>query len=169
MEQTSIRRAYAADTPTIAHIVNESWRAAYAGIVPQAFLDALSDEKKTAQLCAGLERVPDMRYYLFESDGEPVGAASLHVTHDDDLTNTAEFTFFYFLPFAWRRGYGGLLLDHMKREARDMGFERLCCWVLGANLRAVSFYESQGMRRDGKRQTVTVGEPLEAVRCQTDL
>ena len=169
MERTSIRRAYAADANTIARIVNGSWRAAYAGIVPQAYLDAMTDEKKAAHLCAGLERVPDMRYYLFEQDGEPVGAASLHATHDDDLQNTAEFTFFYFLPSVWRRGYGQLLLDHLKREAKDMGFERLCCWVLQANLRGVSFYESQGMRRDGKRQTVNIGEPLEAVRCVIEL
>lgn len=169
MEQTSIRRAYASDANTIAHIVNESWRAAYAGIVPQAYLDAMTDEKKAAHLCAGLERVPEMRYYLFEADGAPVGAASLHATHDDDLVNTAEFTFFYLLASVWRRGYGQILLDHLKRDAKDMGFERLCCWVLTANLRAVSFYEAQGMRRDGKRQTVTIGEPLEAARCVTKL
>jgi GNAT superfamily N-acetyltransferase len=169
MELTSIRRAYAADAPVIAHIVNESWRAAYAGIVPQADLDALSDETKEAQLKAGLERVPDMRYYLFEAGGEPVGAASLHETRDVDLQNTAEFTFFYFLPSFRRRGYGGLLLGHLKREAAEMGFERLCCWVLEENRRALSFYESHGMLRDGKRQTVTIGAPLEAVRCQTAL
>ena len=47
MERTSIRRAYAADANTIARIVNGSWRAAYAGIVPQAYLDAMTDEKKS--------------------------------------------------------------------------------------------------------------------------
>ncbi len=167
MENAVIRRAYAPDAPVIAHIVNESWRTAYAGIVPKEFLDAMSEEKKAAQLCAGLERMPDMRYYLFEADGEPVGAACLHATHDQDLENTAEFSFFYLLPSAFRRGYGKQLLDHLKREAEDMRFQRLCCWVLEKNTRAISFYESQGMPRDSKRQSVTIGVPLEAVRCVT--
>lgn len=169
MKQTAIRPASAVDTPAIAHIVNEAWRAAYAGIVPQSYLDSLERLPRAERLAEGLARTPKLRYYLFEADGVPVGAASLHPTHDLNLTNTAEFTFFYFLPEVWRRGYGALLLAHLKREAASAGFERLCCWVLEENRRAISFYESQGMLRDGGKQIVTIGIPLAAVRCVTDL
>ena len=169
MEYLSIRLATAEDAPVIASIVNTAWKIAYAGIVPQSYLDALDDIPRVQRLIEGLERFPDLRYYLSEENGVPVGAASLHPTSDEDLSGTAEFTFFYFLPSVWRRGYGRMLLDRLKTDSYALGFRQICCWVLEENLRAIAFYESQGMLRDGKRQTVMIGEPLEAVRCVATL
>ena len=161
----NIRRANAKDAPMIAQIINAAWRRAYAGIVPQGYLNALEDLPRAQRLADGLAQFADLSYFLFEEEGKPVGAASLHATHDKDLTCTAEFSFFYFLPRVWRRGYGTLLLERLKQEAASQGYERLCCWVLEENTRAIAFYESQGMRQDGARQTVTIEVPLEAVRC----
>lgn len=169
MEQTVIRRADAEDADAIAHIINEAWKSAYAGIVPQDALDALSDAEKAARLRDGLARFSEMRYYVLEAEGGAAGAASLHPTRDADLQNAAEFSFFYFLPSVWRRGYGKDLLAFLKCEAARLGYRRLCCWVLEQNVRALAFYESQGMRRDGARQSVTIGAPLEAVRCVCEL
>ena len=169
MEHTSIRLATAEDAPVIAHIVNTAWKTAYAGIVVQSYLDSLDDIPRVQRLVEGLERFPDLRYYLFEEDGVPVGAASLHPTHDEDLADTSEFTFFYFLPSVWRRGYGRMLLDRLKEDSFKLGFRQICCWVLEENLRAIAFYESQGMLRDGARQTVTIEIPLEVVRCRAKL
>ena len=169
MEKIVIRRAFDEDTGTIAHIINEAWRHAYAGIVPREYLDTLSDDGRACQLREGLARFSSMRYYLLEANDVPVGTASLHPTRDADLHNTAEFSFFYFLPSAWCRGYGKRLLAHLKGEAAELGYEQLCCWVLEENTRALTFYESQGMLPDGIRQTVTIGEPLEAIRCVTRL
>lgn len=163
--KVSIRLATAEDAPVIANIVNTAWKTAYAGIVPQSYLDTLDDIPRVQRLVEGLERFPDLRYYLLEEHGVPVGAASLHPTHDEDLTLTSEFTFFYFLPSVWRRGYGRLLLDRLKADSHELGFRQICCWVLEENVRAIAFYESQGMLRDGSRQLVTIGEPLEVVRC----
>lgn len=165
MERTTIRRATAEDAPVIAQIVNTAWKAAYEGIVPQMYLDSVEEQARARHLVEGLERTPALRYYLFEESGVPVGAASLHPTHDEDLTQTSEFTFFYFLPSVWRRGYGRLLLERLMEDSRALGFRQICCWVLEQNTRAIAFYEAQGMLRDGRRQTVTIGEPLEAVRC----
>ncbi|HWP21159.1 MAG TPA: GNAT family N-acetyltransferase [Candidatus Cryosericum sp.] len=164
MSAVSIRQATREDTPAIARIINASWRAAYAGIVPQDVLDALSDEKKQAQLAAGLEHSPEMSYYLLELGGISAGAASLHPTRDEDLQNTAEFSFFYFLPQYWRGGYGTRLLEHVEQTAREHGFTRICCWTLAENARAISFYEANGYRCDGARQEVTIGIPLEVIR-----
>jgi GNAT superfamily N-acetyltransferase len=165
-----IRRGYAPDADAIARIINESWESAYAGIVPQEYLDSLADLSRAHRLVDGLERFTDLRYYIFEENGVPVGAASLHPSRDEDMTRTAEFSFFYFLPQVWRHGYGRLLLNQLKRESLKAGYTRLCCWVLEENQRAISFYESQCMLRDGARQTVTIAEvPLETVRCVTNL
>ena len=163
--QTRIRRATAEDAPMIAQIINAAWRRAYAGIVPQGYLNALEDLPRAQRFRDGLTRFTGLHYFMFEEEGKPVGAASLHATRDKDLTRTAEFSFFYFLPRVWRRGYGTQLLAHLKQEAAAQGYERLCCWVLEANTRAIAFYESQGMLKDGARQTVTIEVPLEAVRC----
>ncbi len=169
MQAVTIRQAAREDTPAIARIVNASWRAAYAGIVPQEVLDALSDEKKQAQLAAGLERFPEMSYYLLELHGVPIGASCLHPTRDEDLPEAGEFSFFYFLPQYWRGGYGTLLLAHIEREAKTRGYPCLCCWTLEENARAIAFYEKSGYRRDGARQSVTIGIPLEAIRFIKEL
>ncbi len=160
-----IRQATDADIPAIAHIINEAWKAAYAGIIPQSYLDAMRTEDKATRLREGLERVSHMRYFVFCKDGSVVGAASLHRARNDDMPDAAEFSFFYFLPEVWRQGYGTKLLDFLKRESANAGFLRICCWVLEENQRAVSFYESQGLLRDGTRQTETIVIPLEEVRC----
>jgi RimJ/RimL family protein N-acetyltransferase len=107
-----------------------------------------------------------MRYYVLEAGDAIVGAASLHPTRDADLPGAAEFSFFYFLPAIWRQGYGKELLALLKCEAINLGYERLCCWVLENNTRALTFYESQGMLPDGARQSVTIGVPLEAIRVR---
>jgi len=164
MQAVTIRQASLEDTPAIARIVNASWRAAYAGIVPADVLDALSDEKKQAQLAAGLDRSPEMRYYVLEADGVPVGAACLHPTRDEDLPEAGEFSFFYLLPAYWRSGYGTLLLAHVEREAKTHGYLILCCWTLEENARAIAFYEKNGFRRDGARQIVTIGKPFDVIR-----
>jgi L-amino acid N-acyltransferase YncA len=164
-----IRRADDADIPAIAHIINVAWKVAYAGIIPQSYLDGIREEDKVARLREGLARVQHMRYYILTADGVPVGAASLHRARNEDMADAAEFSFFYFLPSVWRHGYGKRLLDHLKRESAEAGFRRLCCWVLEENKRAVSFYESQGLLRDGKRQSETIVIPLEEVRCVTHL
>ena len=160
-----IRQATDDDIPAIAHIINEAWKTAYAGIIPQEYLDTIREEKKQNSLREGLVRVPHMRYFLLCEDGTPVGAASLHRARNDDLPDAAEFSFFYFLPGVWRRGYGAKLLTFLKRESARAGFLRIYCWVLEENHRAVSFYESQGLLRDGTRQTETIVIPLEEVRC----
>ncbi len=169
MDRIEIRTATVSDTPIIAHIVNEAWRAAYAGIVPQTVLDNLSEAKKVEHLKAGLERCPSMRYYLLEVNGVPLGASCLHSAREDDLPDAAEFSFFYFLPYAWRHGYGTILLHHLINEAIEQGYRHICCWVLEDNKRAIAFYESQRMLRDGKQQTVRIGKDLIAVRCVMNL
>jgi hypothetical protein len=98
LDPIQIRTATASDTPAIAHIINEAWKLAYRGIVPQSILDNLSDDKKAVQLQIGLERYPAMRYYLLEADGVPLGASCLHPAREDDLPRAAEFSFFLLPP-----------------------------------------------------------------------
>ena len=163
--QIEIRQATDADIPAIAHIINEAWKTAYAGIVPESYLGTMREQDKVKRLREGLQRVPHMRYFVLCEDGVPVGAASLHRARNDDMPDAAEFSFFYFLPSAWRKGYGTMLLNELKRLSANAGFLRLCCWVLEENQRALSFYESQGLLRDGTRQTETIVIPLEEIRC----
>lgn len=169
MPTIEIRQATDDDIPAVAHIISAAWKTAYAGIIPQSYLDAIREESRAASLREGLARVSHMRYFVFCEDGIPVGAASLHRARNEDLPDAAEFSFFYFLPEAWRKGYGTKLLDFLKRESASAGFLRICCWVLEENHRAISFYESQGLLRDGARQTETIVIPLEEVRCVGNL
>ena len=45
-----IRQATDADIPAIAHIINEAWKTAYAGIVPDSYLEKMREENKEKRL-----------------------------------------------------------------------------------------------------------------------
>lgn len=164
MTEYQIRRAYEPDAPAIAHILCEAWKTAYAGIVPDSYLAALSETKRARILVDSLAQFPALRYYVVEQGGVPVGAASLHPSRDEDLRAACEFSFFYFLPEVWRKGCGRLLLDRLRQDAAEAGYPVLICWTLEQNARAVAFYEAMGMRRDGARHTIEIGAPLQAIR-----
>lgn len=132
-----------------------AWRAAYAGILPDELLAALSVERRTASWRDLLARA-DQVTLLVEEGGSIAGFCSL---------SAGEVTALYVDPARWRHGLGGTLL----REALTAAGEDRdpVVWVLRANEAAIRFYEQFGFVLDGAEKRVPVGpegaqaEPLQ--------
>lgn len=129
-----------------------SWRAGYAGLLPEGLLASLSVEERTASWVHHLDPSARGRTLVATSDDDTVhGFASFGPSRDDDATSgTAELWALYTHPDAWCRGVGAALVASAGSELRARGFSRATLWVLADNERARRFYESHGWRPDGR-------------------
>lgn len=169
----SIRPATVEDAAGMARVQVDSWRAGYAGIVPQPYLDAISLEERTAVAAAylGGRGIAFLGSWVAVLDDAVIGFASWSISRDPDAASgTAELASCYVDPDAWRSGAGRRVLapgvDHAARE----GFHTATLWVLADNDRGRSFYESTGWTADGASKTEDIGgASLEELRYRRPL
>jgi ribosomal protein S18 acetylase RimI-like enzyme len=140
-----IRRAVAADAPAIARAHVDSWRAAYRGLVPDAYLDSLSYAERerswSAQLAAGSSST-----HVAETAAGVVGFATGGDTASEGLDSDGELYAIYLLPAVWRRGLGRALFAAVVADLAARECQSLGVWVLRDNA-ARRFYESLGGTR----------------------
>ena len=148
-----IRKATFEDAASIARVHVGTWRAAYAGIVPDDYLASLSEEKRTK---SWQQQLTDGRTILVaEKDGEVIGLASGGPSRDADATGDAEVYAIYVLPEHWGCGVGRELMAKMEDSLSDAHSTTL--WVLRDNQRAIRFYERIGYRSDGAEKEIRLG------------
>jgi ribosomal protein S18 acetylase RimI-like enzyme len=174
MVPTRLRKAREQDARQIAMIHVNSWRAAYAGLLPDDVLARLSVEKRTEFWAETLAKPPEegreTSTWVVERTGPfpaLIGFSFVGPTRDSDLDPRlySEIYAFYLDPEAWRQGFGTVLMDHSLRQLRAMGFREFTLWALAENDRATHFYTSAGFTRDGSRKLESFGDAhLEEVR-----
>ena len=156
-----VRRAREGDDlRAIGDIYVRSWQAAYQGLVPQEFLDALSVDRWVGAFEKGMNPA-----CLLIEDGRFIGTSSLRSGRDAGMEDMGEIVSIYLLPEYYGRGLGRMLIDAVEAELRKMGFEMLYLWVLRDNARARRFYEKAGFVPSGDERTIEIGgAALEEVR-----
>lgn len=133
------------DLTAAAQVYTESWKTAYAGILPQRFLDKLSPERWLPVLKAD----PASSLGLFEEE-RLIGTAMINVPR-------AEIVSLYLLPEAKGRGFGKKLLDSALQALADHGCETVSLWVMCANTHAIAFYLHSGFAPTGRMQEENYG------------
>ena len=153
-----VRRATVDDAGAIAAIHVHAWRAAYRGILPSAFLEALSVEARERGWRQNLER-PSAETWVADDGGELVGWVSAGRSRDSDVSRTmAEVWAIYVAPPHWRRGVGKRLWHEAEEQLSGAGFDVVSLWVLKQNVQAIAFYETRGLAVDsGVERTVALG------------
>jgi GNAT superfamily N-acetyltransferase len=148
-----VRPAYRADVRRIAEIHVWSWQAAYKGLLPEDFLDALDP-------AAGLDRREEAIMLidwnrggiLVAADGDEVcGFANFGPTRDDDADDSqiGEVRAIYLVPEVWGKGFGRQLMAAALERLAQAGFAEATLWVLDTNTRARTFYHAAGFQLDG--------------------
>jgi len=167
-----VREADTHDAARIAHIHVESWRVAYRGRMPDAFLAAL-DEERRAEFWR--TRLAESRGQVLVSElsGEVVGFCELIPTRDGDADprRIGEIVAIYIHPEHWRKGAGQALCRRALDSARSLGFSAVTLWVLETNAQARGFYEILGFRRDGarKKEKLTADFEIAEIRYRLEL
>ncbi len=156
--QMVVRPAVIDDAQAIAEIHVRSWQAAYRGLIPSAFLDALSIEQRTGAWRQRLEGDASGTL-VAEEGGAVLGWASICASRDDDTrSSTGELWAIYVAPGQWRRGVGQRLWTDAEGGLRRAGYSEVTVWVLQDNAPAIAFYRTNGFVADaGIEKTASIG------------
>ncbi|MBR7677783.1 GNAT family N-acetyltransferase [Streptomyces daliensis] len=161
------------DSAAVAELTVRGWQHAYAGLMPQGYLDAMSAEESAVRrreiFAATLGRVSNL--VAEDAAGTVTGWAAVGpyrqgtgagaTAADDD----AELYAVYVRPELIGTGTGRALMDAALERARARGFRRMLLWVVTGNARARRFYERAGFTADGAESTYEVdGTPVPEIR-----
>jgi RimJ/RimL family protein N-acetyltransferase len=150
----NVRLGVPSDACRIAEVQVRSWQAAYRGMIPDAYLDRLTAEKRVLTW----ERVladPEQLIFVAETrDAGVIGFGSLIGSGNADAAaDTGELSALYLAPMFWGQGGGTALVRAVLEAARARQYHALTLWVLVSNTRARRFYEKCGFTADGAEKT----------------
>lgn len=150
-DRPTIRLARPTDSIAIARLHVAAWQVAYHGLLPEHYLDGLSDSEWEKTWAMRLSK-PEVKAAVLvaEEHGAILGFANVGPGRDPDTTlRTGEIRSIYLHPHSQRRGLGTRLHDHAMQALARHGFRHATLWVLASNRPARSFYEKLAWTVDG--------------------
>jgi GNAT superfamily N-acetyltransferase len=175
-----VRAASIEDAAAIGRVHVAGWRAAYAGLMPDAFLAGLDPALRAATWRERLGGPGDFAILVAEREAAVVGFTSAgtelkapsggEVAGEVVGQRVGQVFALYVEPAVWGSGAGGALLAAAEQYLGRRGFRRAVLWVLPGNARARRFYGRAGWAPDGERREDEVdGLVLEQLRYAKDL
>ncbi|WP_369169773.1 N-acetyltransferase family protein [Streptomyces sp. R28] len=152
-----IRQAGPDDASAVAGVHVRSWQAAFAGLVPQPYLDAMDPvrEEPAWKTRIAETRWPSSGVLVAETEAGIVGFTSFGPSREGP--GIAEIGTLYALPEVWSTGVGRQLMSATSAALGRADYALATLWVLEDNQRARRFYEAQGWRADGTAVEDTTG------------
>ena len=148
------------DIDHVSRIYALSWKAAFRGIVPQTYLDALPENRWSPILA----KSPFTSLVLLE-EGQYVGTSAFGSARDESMPGWGEIVSIYLMPEYFGLGYGDKLLDAVVSSLKQEGYGDIYLWVLAENRRARRFYERHQFQHNGDTKCIEIGgEDLPEVR-----
>ena len=169
MSSYSVRPAAPRDAKAIAEIHVATWQAAYAGLIPDDVLKAMTYEKRLAYWKEAIE-YSDPKLLVASADDKVIGFVGFDRSRDPGTkSSVGEIWAMYVTPAHWRQGAGLALWDGARDGLKDEGCTHVTLWVLVANERALQFYEqAAGFKREmpSLRTTAYGSVKLEEIRLK---
>ncbi len=151
-----LRRADPSDNDAVAKVHVRSWQAAYRGLLPDEYLDALEPADRTTRYSFG-DVSPDGPVTTVAVDEDVIcGFATVGPCRDPRTPDAGELLAIYVDPDWWNQGIGRMLVHDARGRLAAHGFPDAVLWVLLGNHRAERFYHLDGWRTDGKRRVEEV-------------
>ncbi len=164
MADVSVRPALAGDASELGRIQVETWRTAYADILPQPVLDRLSAEQASAAWSAAITAPPSRRHrVLVAMEAQwlvgfvALGPADDLEDGDPDPDSTVAVEPILVEPRWGRRGHGSRLLAAAVDHARRFGMTRAIAWVPESDTPTREFLVSAGWAPDGLARALDTG------------
>lgn len=144
-----------ADVDAIAALARVVWQDAYQGIITQAQIDYMLEQRYAAQRLRAELATPGIAWDAAYVDGALAGFAS---TLPGGAPGELKLDKLYVDPARQRLGIGGALIAHVARRARDAGCATLILAVNKRNARAIAAYRKHGFSvRDAVRVDIGNG------------
>ncbi len=162
-----IRDMTVEDCEAVAAVRVRGWQFAYAGLMPQSYLAAMSVEEDAERRRGFLTEGSAVTHVVAERDGTVIGWGCFGPGRDKDIpAGQAELYAIYVLPEQIGTGAGRALMAELTGRAEADGFSSMHLWVLKENDRARRFYEKAGFAPDGAEEPFDVdGVSVPEVRC----
>jgi len=164
VSRVTVREARPPDAPAIAKVHVETWRATYAGLVPDAYLVGMREDRQTQTWQRLLGRRGNESVLVAEAAGgngrQVVGFGSYGRARPGKLPYRGEIYTLYVAGDWQGRGLGRRLLGGMFRDLLRTGLSDAYLWVLTGNPTRF-FYEAMGGERAATRQETFAGTLLD--------
>jgi RimJ/RimL family protein N-acetyltransferase len=149
-----VRPARIEDVAEIAKIHVRTWQSAYAGLVPQSYLDSLTPAQREPGWTRAIQDGDASRGAILvatDDRGRLVGFARVGESRDPDSSapDVGEVRAIYLAPQSWGTGAGRALMTAALSRLTDLGYQQATLWLLDSNARARRFYEAAGFHPDG--------------------
>jgi hypothetical protein len=156
----SIRPARPEDAAGIARVHGDAWRAAYRGLVPDAFLETRGREPDAVERRRRWIENADGIFLVVEKGGEILGFANAGPPREIPPGFDAELSALYVHPDHQRRRLGRRLVLHAVEALHARGHRSLALWVLRDNRGGRAFYESIDGKPVGEQEIEIGGARL---------
>lgn len=146
-----IERARPEDAAALAKVYVETWRAAYAGLLPDRVLVAMRESAHEARFAGWIGHQTDRQFILAARVPAPgvIGLCSAGRARGGSKTDGE--IYLLYVDQDWQnRGVGRSLLRAALRGLRAGGYSRAMLWVLAGNPSRF-FYEAAGSVRTAER------------------
>jgi L-amino acid N-acyltransferase YncA len=157
MALATVRRAVEADVDALVRIQSDTWRAAYAGLIPAEALAQLTTPA-AREAWRSAVRVGEGHHVLVATEGDwTVGFCAAVYYGGKDGAAIAEVSTLLVEPRWGRRGHGGRLLAAATDALRGHGARVGLAWVPEADAVSRAFYGHAGWEADGAVRGLDTG------------
>ena len=157
----SIRKAEPGDEKILAHIQTESWKAAFADILPPEELERCTNPEKAEQMYHSVLRREGCNMAIEFVADQPHCIAAWGKNRLGLGDTVGELICIHSLQNNWAKGYGSLMMQYVLAQLQQEGYKSAVLWVFEANTRARKFYEKHGFQlTEQKKQTNGIWELL---------
>lgn len=157
-----VRQARLEDAQAIAKIEIETWRATYAGMLPDRVLLNMSERRQTPSWASFLRHRPEDVWVAEHPGLGVVGFGNCGTQRDSAVDYSGEVYTLYVLPDLQNRGLGRDLLRALFTRLEEGGHRSALVWVVRGNP-ARYFYERLGGKHVMHRPIPVAGQPIEAI------
>ncbi len=153
-----IREADKDDYSIISYILNETWKVAYKGLIPESDMIIYTDKERREQMISEALEKGELKFYIAKYDNVECGVASFQKYDGDDYDNCAYIKQLYILPDYQKMGIGKSLMQHLYTIIKNLGYKRVILNTLEENSNARAFYEKLGFEYFGPEDSPLFSE-----------
>ncbi|MDD1794542.1 GNAT family N-acetyltransferase [Enterovibrio sp. ZSDZ42] len=136
-----IRQAQLTDAKAIALIHVNSWKTAFSGLMPDAYIRGYTEETRTDEWRHILESQKE-NVFVAEANNQVVGFLSYSQSKTDK--HTFGLSKLYLCPSIYGKRVGSLLMETLEDVAKASNIQNITLYVLDKNDAAISFYTKHG-------------------------
>ena len=147
-----LRIARRDDVDQLSAVFLDCWRISYAEVMPASLVAGMTARKARSLWADALQR-PNQTILAATGDEPPhavVGFVGFQLQADE----TGYVSSLYVSPQLQGGGVGRLLLSGAEQELRNAGARSARLWVFEENGPSRAFYDRQGWKPDGRRETL---------------